>query len=106
VVFMFGLCSSVKVEAAGIEAAAVPDSHPTDFRHPLDKRPQYQQLNTPPLPHDQTPTGHPSDTLTTKKYAHSMHKDLQEVVQAWSHLSDEVKAQIIALCRSAGRKTA
>jgi hypothetical protein len=104
--FMFELCSSVKMEAAGIEAAAVPDTHPTDSRHPLDKRPQYQHLNSPALPPDRTSIGHLPDTLPTKNYAHSMHADLREVMDAWPHLSDEIKGRIVTLCRQSAKRTA
>jgi hypothetical protein len=96
----------MKVEAAGIEAAAVQDTDPTDSRHPLDKRPQYQHLNSPALPHDRTSTGHLPDTLPTKNYAHSMHTDLREVMEAWPHLPDEIKGQIVVLCRQSAKGSA
>ncbi len=103
---VYRLRLSLKVEAAGIEAASASDTHQTPSRHTLDKRPQYQQVIAPPFSPEQTPTGHPLDTLPTQNYAHSMHPDLQEVMQAWPHLPDEIKGQIVALCRTHGKRTA
>jgi hypothetical protein len=60
----------------------------------------------PSQPPDPTRLGHQFDTLPTKNYAHSMHPDLQIVIEAWPHLSDTIKRRIIELSSIPGEQTA